>query len=213
MPHALALPRTLADAPAPWRRDAPAPPRRMIPPSADDAALMRAAAAGDRSAFGHLVHRHGERTLRIALRVLGQKAEAEEVAQEALLRAWQGAAGFDPERARFTTWLHRIVVNLAIDRARRQATAGLRAGPEALAEWADPAPGPEERAVAAQEEAGLRAALGKLPPKYRAAIALAYEEGLSGAEAAAALGLSERALEGVLYRARLALRRHLEEGS
>ncbi|MCO6417855.1 sigma-70 family RNA polymerase sigma factor [Siccirubricoccus sp. KC 17139] len=213
MPLFLALP--LPPPLALWRRDAPAEPapRRMMPETAEDEALMRAAAGGDRSAFGLLVHRHGARVLRLALRVLGQPAEAEEVAQEALLRAWQAAGSFDPGRARFTTWLHRIVVNLAIDRARRLATAGPRTGPEALEAWPDPGPDPEAQAASAQQEAGLRAALARLAPKYRAAIALAYEEGLSGAEAAAALGLSERALEGVLYRARQALRRHLEEGS
>ncbi|MFC7688962.1 sigma-70 family RNA polymerase sigma factor [Paeniroseomonas aquatica] len=87
----------------------------------DDAALMARAGAGDRTAFNLLVGRHGTRALRLALRVLGDPAEAEEVAQEAFLRAWQAAAGFDPARARFTTWLHRIVVNLAIDRTRRRA--------------------------------------------------------------------------------------------
>ena len=90
---------------------------------------MGLAGAGDRAAFNELVGRHGERALRLALRVLGDAAEAEEVAQEAFLRAWQAAAGFDPARARFTTWLHRIVLNLAIDRTRRRGRAPIqRAG-------------------------------------------------------------------------------------
>ena len=147
--------------------------------------------------------------MRLALRVLGDAAEAEEVAQEAFLRAWQAAAGFDPARARFSTWLHRIVVNLAIDRTRRRAPLP-RAGLDAAAELADPAPGPEAAAVAAQARAALATALAGLPPRQRAAIALAYEQELSGAEAAAALSISERALEGLLRRARLLLRSRLE---
>ncbi|WP_431269475.1 sigma-70 family RNA polymerase sigma factor [Dankookia sp. P2] len=114
----------------------------MAQEDATDAELMRGAAAGDRAAFGVLVERHGERALRVAMRVLGDGAEAEEVAQEAFLRAWQAAASFDPDRARFTTWLHRITLNLAIDRTRRRGVAP-EAGEAALAALPDPAPAPK----------------------------------------------------------------------
>ncbi|WP_254452452.1 sigma-70 family RNA polymerase sigma factor [Roseicella sp. DB1501] len=185
----------------------PVRPTGLMPrEAAEDDTLMAWAAAGDRAAFGVLVARHGERALRIALRVLGNAEEAEEVAQEAFLRAWQAAASFDPARARFTTWLHRITLNLAIDRSRRRGKA-VNADEEALARLADPAPGPEAAAVAAEDRAALADALARLPARQRAAIALAYEEGLSGAEAAALLDVSERALEGLLRRARLMLRR------
>jgi RNA polymerase sigma-70 factor (ECF subfamily) len=205
MPMLLALPR-LSQAEA---RAAPARPPGLMPrDDSTDAELMGWAASGDRAAFEVLVGRHGERTLRLALRVLGDPAEAEEVAQEAFLRAWQAAAGFDPARAQFTTWLHRITLNLAIDRTRRRAVAP-EAGASALAALADPAPGPEAAAAAAQDRAALAAALAQLPARQRAAIALAYEDGLSGAEAAATLNVSERALEGLLRRARLMLRRIL----
>ncbi len=201
LPFPWALPRL-----APGARPAPRP---MTDPASSDAALMALAGNGDRAAFNLLVGRHGERALRVALRILGDAAEAEEVAQEAFLRAWQAAASFDPARARFTTWLHRIVVNLAIDRTRRRAGAP-STGLEAAAELADAAPGPEADAAAAEARAALAVALGALPPRQRAAIALAYEEELSGAEAAAALEVSERALEGLLRRARQFLRSRLE---
>jgi RNA polymerase sigma-70 factor (ECF subfamily) len=205
MPMLLAL----TQLPLPAAHPAPARPAALMPrEDAADAELMRDAAAGDRAAFDVLVGRHAERTLRLALRVLGDAAEAEEVAQEALLRAWQAAAAFDPARAQFTTWLHRITLNLAIDRTRRRAAAP-PAGEAVLAGLADPTPGPEAAAVAAQDRALLAAALAQLPARQRAAIALAYEDGLSGAEAAAALDVSERALEGLLRRARLMLRRIL----
>jgi RNA polymerase sigma-70 factor (ECF subfamily) len=155
------------------------PPGSAAREGADDAGLM--AGAGDRAAFDLLVARHGERALRLALRVLGGPTEAEEVAQEAFLRAWRAAARFDPDRARFSTWLHRIALNLAIDRARRRGTA-----PPALdlaEDLPDPAAGPDASLDAAAE----RAAPAELPPRQRAAVALAYEAGPSGAEAAAAL--------------------------
>ncbi|MFC7474822.1 sigma-70 family RNA polymerase sigma factor [Dankookia sp. GCM10030260] len=205
MPISLALPRPsrLAVPHAPTR-----PAGLMAREAASDGELMRWAAAGDRAAFGLLVERHGERALRVALRVLGDAGEAEEVAQEAFLRAWQAAASFDPDRAQFTTWLHRITLNLAIDRTRRRVQAP-DAGEAALAGLADSAPGPEAAAATAQERAALARALALLPARQRAAIALAYEEGLSGAEAAVALDVSERALEGLLRRARSMLRRIL----
>ena len=207
MQNILALTLPLPAAPARWRNIlAPWP---MTDEAATDAGLMAQAAAGDRTAFDRLVARHGERALRLALRILGDAAEAEEVAQEAFLRAWQAAAGFDPARARFSTWLHRIVVNLAIDRTRRRVPYPA-AGLDAATELADPAPGPEAAAAATQARAALATALAALPSRQRAAIALAYEQELSGAEAAAALSISERALEGLLRRARLLLRSRLE---
>jgi len=170
---------------------------------ASDEILMAWTATGDRLAFDVLTARHAERVLRVALRVLGEQAEAEEVAQEALLRAWQNAAVFDPRRARLTTWLHRITVNLALDRARRRAAAPRRAALAEAEEFAgDPAEGPERRMEMAQDRARLADAIAALPPRQRAAIALAYEHELSGAQAAAALAVSPRALEGLLRRAR-----------
>lgn len=186
MPHpfVLALPST-----APRRRTAGDPTQR--PPGlaaregADDGELIAWAGTGDRAAFDVLVARHGERALRLAPRALGDPAEAEDVAQEAFLRAWRAAARFDPDRARVSTWLHRIVSNLAIDRVRRRGAA------PPLLDLADdvpePADGPDAGLDAAAERAALDAALAELPPRQRAAVALAYEDGLGRAEAAAAL--------------------------
>ena len=209
MPILLTLPQLpcLVAAPlGPVCADVARPTGLMPRDAASDAELIGWAAAGDRTAFDVLVGRHGERTLRVALRILGDPAEAEEVAQEAFLRAWQAAARFDPTRARFTTWLHRITLNLAIDRTRRRAAQAL-AGVPMPADLPDAGPDPEAATAAAQDRAALTAALAMLPARQRAAIALAYEDGLSGADAAAALDVSERALEGLLRRARLMLRR------
>ena len=88
-----------------------------------DEALMAKIAEGDRGAFHALTRRHLPRILRVAARVLGNAGDAEDVAQEAFLRVWSHADRWDPEKARVTTWLHRIVVNLCIDRRRRSRSA------------------------------------------------------------------------------------------
>jgi RNA polymerase sigma-70 factor (ECF subfamily) len=177
-------------------------------PAADDATLLRWAAAGDRRAFDQLAGRHLPMLYRVALRITGQPAEAEDVAQEALLRLWRHAARFDPARSQLGTWLYRITANLAIDRVRRVAAQPL----ERAGELADPAPGPEAALAEQQRQALLAAALAELPPRQRAALALSYDQGLSGAEAAAALSVSTRALEGLLRRARHLLSARLRGG-
>jgi RNA polymerase sigma-70 factor, ECF subfamily len=157
------------------------PPGFAAREGADDAELMAWAGVGDRAAFDLLVARHGECTLRLALRVLGDPAEAEDVAQEAFLRAWRAAARFDPDRARFSTRLHWIALNLAIDRARRRAAA-----PPALdlAEDLPDLAAVRDAGLGAAERAALEAALAEPPPRQRAAVAPAYVAGPSGAEAA-----------------------------
>lgn len=170
--------------------------------AAADAVLLRWSAEGDRLAFDQLALRHLPRLHAVALRITGRAAEAEEVAQEAMLRAWREAARFDPDRAQVGTWLYRIAANLAIDRTRRPE-ARLGATPlEEAPDPADPAPDPEEALATRQRDARLAAALAELPARQRAALALSYDQGLSGAAAAAALDVSPRALEGLLRRAR-----------
>ncbi len=167
-----------------------------------DAALMALSAAGDRSAFDRLACRHLGRTWRLALRLTGDPHEAEEIAQDAMLRAWRSADRYDPERGAFTTWLHRIVVNLAADRRR-----AARPAKEPLTdELADPAPSAAVSLEAMERRRHLAAGLAALPDRQLQAIALAYFEERGGTEAAASLGVSTRALEGLLRRARRFLR-------
>ncbi|MBE9606176.1 sigma-70 family RNA polymerase sigma factor [Acetobacteraceae bacterium H6797] len=194
MPPAKTLAREAAEA-APGSRDRAA---------AGDAALLAWTVGGDRLAFDALAGRHLHRLHRLALRILGDAAEAEDVTQDAMLRAWEAAADYDASRGAVGTWLQRILVNRAIDRLRRRGRQ-----PTVPMEWAeavpDDGPGAEEELQHAQEAALLRQAMEHLPARQRAAIALAYEQGLSGAEAAAALDVSARGLEGLLHRARQAL--------
>jgi RNA polymerase sigma-70 factor, ECF subfamily len=174
--------------------------------TAPDEALLSWAAAGDRLAFDQLSLRHLPRLYQLAHRITGDGAAAEDVAQEAMLRVWQSAARFDPERARFTTWLHRIATNLAIDRCRQSA----RLAPPPDDNLAAPQPDPEAQLATTQQRQRVAEAVQSLPARQRAALALVYDQELNGSEAAAALSVSTRALEGLLRRARTFLAGRLE---
>ncbi|GAV34585.1 ECF RNA polymerase sigma factor SigW [Roseomonas sp. TAS13] len=168
-------------------------------PAASDETLMAWAAVGDRLAFEEVVLRHLARVHAIAGRILNDNDHAEDVAQETFLRAWQQAARFDANRGQLGAWLNRIVTNLAIDALRRH-----RPGEplEDAMELPDPACDPEAALAVVQRDTRLAAAIAELPGRQRAAIALVYDQGFAGAEAAEMLGVSIRALEGLLRRTR-----------
>lgn len=171
--------------------------------SDSDGALMQRVARGDHRAYTTLVDRHLRHVVTLAWRVLFDRADAEEVAQEAFLRVWQHAARWQPDgSASFRTWLNRIVVNLCIDRKRRPGMAALDDQPEPV----DPQPGPFETRLNAETSDRVAAALQRLPERQRAAILLCYWEGESNIAAAEALGITVGALESLLVRAKRALR-------
>ncbi|MDF1585882.1 sigma-70 family RNA polymerase sigma factor [Marinimicrococcus flavescens] len=170
--------------------------------------LLAAAGRGEGAAFRRLTERHGDRAFSVALRITGRRGDAEDVVQEAFLRAWQHAARWRPGRARFSTWLHRVVVNLCLDRAR--AAARERPAPmEAAMELADPAPGAEQRLAQQERERAVLEAVRALPERQRAALALVHAGGLGQAEVAEVLELSVGAVESLLSRARRSLRERL----
>lgn len=171
----------------------------------DDAQLMSRIAKGDQRALQALMQRHLGRTVRMATRVLGSVAAAEDVAQEAFIRVWKHAARWeDPEEAgaKFSTWLYRIVLNLCIDEKRKKSFGNI----DDLPEQADAAPDAEKKIVRAEQSMRVRAALGQLPERQRAAFVLCFYEELSNREAADMLGISVKALESLLVRARKTLR-------
>lgn len=172
---------------------------------APDEDLMARSAAGERHAFDVLACRYMLRLRRAAMRVLADPNAAEDAAQEALLRAWMRAATYDRKQASVSTWLHRIVVNAAIDRVR--ASKPTTEVPDTLLDPADSA----DLVLAGRQRSQILAeAIASLPERQRAAITLTYEEGWSGQEAARALSVSTRALEGLLHRGRKLLRAYLE---
>jgi RNA polymerase sigma-70 factor (ECF subfamily) len=154
--------------------------------AAADEGLAGAAAAGDADAFALLVERHYDRIFRLAWRLTGSRAEAEDLAQDICVALPGKLAGYQ-RRARFTTWLHAVVVNAARDRLRRNATRA-----RAATGWGDWETA--RRADMAEEaEAGewLMQAMAALTPDLRETVALVVGEDLTHAEAALALGLSE----------------------
>ncbi|WP_244559461.1 MULTISPECIES: RNA polymerase sigma factor [unclassified Azospirillum] len=170
-----------------------------------DEALVALVAAGDRRAYGILVTRHLDRTITIAQRVLNNRAEAEDVAQEAFLRLWRHADRFDPGAARFSTWFYRITTNLCLDRTRRQQPLAL----EAAGDPPDPTADAETALVGQRTRNAVLAAVAELPDRLRAAVTLTYDAGLSNAEAARSMDISVKAFESLLVRARRSLRDRL----
>jgi len=167
---------------------------------------MERVARADHAAFRFLLERHSARMLALARHTLGAAGEAEEVVQEAFVRVWQHAARFDARQSLFTTWMHRIVVNLCLDQLRRPRHAS-RDGPDAPDDdRADDAPDALGQALIRERRAAVHAALRALPPRQRAALVLFHFQAVSTREGAAAMALSEKAFESLLIRARAALR-------
>lgn len=170
-----------------------------------DEGLVALVATGDRRAYGILVSRHLDRTITIAQRVLNNRAEAEDVAQEAFLRLWRHADRFDPGAARFSTWFYRITTNLCLDRTRRQQPLAL----EAAGDPPDPTANAETALVSQRTRQAVLAAVAELPDRLRVAVTLTYDAGLSNAEAARSMDISVKAFESLLVRARRSLRDRL----
>ena len=171
-----------------------------------DESLLARSAQGDRAAFDVLAGRYGLRLRRAAERVLNDPAAAEDVSQEALLRAWTRAATYRADQASVSTWLHRIAVNAAIDRVR-----ATRPTAELPVDVADETPSAELAIAGRQRGQLLAAAIASLPGRQRVAVQLTYAEGWSGQRAADALSISARALEGLLHRSRKAMRAFITE--
>jgi RNA polymerase sigma-70 factor (ECF subfamily) len=165
----------------------------------NDHSAVSAARRGDQAAFGWLVRRHQQRALTVALGVLHHKEDARDACQEALLRAWRGLDGFDGS-SQFSTWLHRIVVNVCIDRLRHKSHAVVALDDVAgmLASSDDPS-----RTVDGWRLRGrIGAALAQLSPMHRTALVLRELEGLSYQEIAVAMKCSPGTVMSRLFNAR-----------
>lgn len=173
-----------------------------------DALLLARAGRGDAAAFRQLAERLARPALGLAVRVLGDRALAEDAVQEALARLWREAHRFDPARGSFGAWWRRMLMNCALDGRRRLRVA---ADLDSARHLADPGAGPEAAAAAAGLAARVAAAMAALPPRQRAALALFHAEGLTMAEIGESLGASEKAVEGLLLRGRAALRERLSD--
>ncbi len=182
-----------------------------------DEEWMDAVCRGDRKAYQSLVHRHSKAISHYAYRLLGSEADAEDVTQETFLRLWINASKWRPDKARLTTWLHRIAHNLCVDFQRKQGRIELQGDGQPLdhppretdndelndADQQNPTETTDKQMLR------LRQALDSLPENQRSALTLCTFSGFSNQEAAAIMGLSLKALESALARARRTLRETL----
>ena len=162
--------------------------------ASEDEALVARAQRGDRVAFEALVRRHAEHLYAVILRFVGSSHEAEEITQEAFLRAWRGLPRFEA-RAQFFTWLYRIAINEAKRHAaRRPASEPVPIEQSRLEDAPDLAGDPDRRVAARDLRVELERAVRALPLNYRAALILRDIEGFRTRAAAEILELSEAAL-------------------
>ena len=172
-----------------------------------DEDLLAAYASGDQSAARALMLRHTPRVLSLATRMLRDQAEAEDVAQEAMLRLWKIAPDWRAGEAKISTWLYRVATNLCTDRLRKKRGVGLEDAPEVE----DETPGVEAQMITADRAALLRSAINRLPERQKLVLSLRHFEELSNPEIADIIGGSVEAVASLLARARRALSAELEK--
>ena len=165
--------------------------------------------AGDRRAFEDLVRDQQHRVYGLALRMLGNVAEAQDVAQEVFIRAHRGLAEFRGD-ARLSTWLYTIASRLCLNRLAGSERRLVRHGEEALAQMPDARPGPDEAILRGELEEALHRAIGELPEERRVVVLLRDVEGLAYEEIAEILELPVGTVRSRLHRARLDLKDKLE---
>jgi RNA polymerase sigma-70 factor, ECF subfamily len=174
--------------------------------------LVERAQGGERPAFEELVRRHADRLYAVVLRFLADADQAEEVTQETFLRAWRSIGSFGG-RSAFFTWLYRIGLNEAKRRAARRPPGrpSISLDDEPIEQAPDWSQAPEVRQASRELREVLEAAIRDLPSGYRLPLILRDIEGLSTREAAEAMDLREAAFKSRLHRARLAVRRAIDE--
>lgn len=185
-----------------------------------DAIAVERTLAGDRDAFRVLVERHSPNVFRLAYRMTGNQHDAEEVVQEAFLRAYQKLSQF-AARANFGTWVYRIAANYAIDRMRQRKSEDANREPaprasedgveiDAMSFVPDSAPNPERLAQSEQLAEHMRRALQQLTPAERTAFVMRHWGGSGIEEIAEALKSSSSAAKNTIFRSVQKLRRALE---
>jgi RNA polymerase sigma-70 factor (ECF subfamily) len=167
-----------------------------------DEILLQQIGEGDKAAFAMLLERHVARVRSLARSMLGSRSEAQDVVQDVFLKIWARPALWQPGRARFSTWLHRVTANACIDRLRSRSISS----PEAVEVLAGQGSGPETSVFERQRARRVHDALMRLPPRQRLALTLCHYQGHTNGETAAIMETSIEAVESLLSRARRQLR-------
>lgn len=175
-----------------------------------DDALMVLFANGDGQAAGVLAYRHTGRVLALALRMLGDQAEAEDVAQDALMRLWKIAPDWRQGEAKVSTWLYRVASNLCLDRLRKHSGKRATQDIDSVPEPPDERPSVESDLIARDRAEALLAALQNLPDRQRQAVSLRFLQELTNPEVAEVMEVSVEAVESLLSRGKRALAQALE---
>jgi RNA polymerase sigma-70 factor (ECF subfamily) len=176
--------------------------------SDSDDDLLERIGNDDQSAFRLLVERHLDRAYALALRILKNAADAEDVVQDSLLKVWSQRGRWEGGRAKFSTWLYRVVTNRCIDLRRQSRTDGM----DDMSQFVDEKP--DAFATLHREEVGhlLESAIQKLPEQQRIAVVLSYHQGLGNAEIAEVMETTVSAVESLLKRGRQQLRHLIRRG-
>ncbi|WP_260703527.1 RNA polymerase sigma factor [Edaphobacter flagellatus] len=180
----------------------------------NDPQIVRAVLAGDKDAYGALVARHSQNVFRVAFRITGDEADADEVVQEAFMRGYQRLQSFE-SRSGFGTWIYRIAVNCALNMVnKRKPGTNYQIAEETdpsqrQVQVADYAAGPERTLLSREIEALQTKALNKLTATERTAFVLRHMEERSTTEIAEALNIAPNAAKQTVFRAVQKLRRSL----
>ncbi|MGR3616542.1 MAG: RNA polymerase sigma factor [Paracoccaceae bacterium] len=181
----------------------------MTSQTPSDDALLVLFANGDRAAARALTDRLSPRVFAIAMRVLGNRAEAEDVTQDAMMKLWRIAPVWQQGQAKVSTWLYRVVMNLCLDIKRRGR--GGSVGLDQIPEPVDPAQSAADRLQDTARWDALQAALMTLPERQRQAVVLRHIEELSNPEIAEVMDISVEAVESLTARGKRSLAAALTE--
>ncbi|SEM18229.1 RNA polymerase sigma factor [Bradyrhizobium sp. OK095] len=173
----------------------------------EDSELLDRLATGDEVAFRLLVERHIDRAYAIALRIVGNAADAEDVVQDTMLKIWSHRGRWQHGRAKFSTWLYRVISNRCIDLRRKPRNENVETVPEV----ADDQPGAVEIIERNELNGMLELAMQRLPEQQRIAVIFSYHENMSNGEIALVMDTTVAAVESLLKRGRQQLRQLLRK--